>query len=1200
MMPGPEDESDDGRRADRPPVTAGPDQAIADLIAEHAATGWRDGWQWVDQAEAGAEPDRGLLDTAIRHLETAVLDGVAGFTATDPDLHFLLGHLLIGSAEGQQNLDSIDRANLAFAAGLARPGLDDEMYLALLDGALLACMYRVALLERDADTYQPAPELTTVRDELVTAADALWLAVPDDHPAADAATVAYMRALAARLIGDPSAESDRRELTRLVWARPDLRATEGTDEATALAMAVSQALMVAFEHDGAEESLLAVADLVTEARSWPDLPLEFAPVFALALASVIVNSPEETALAARLVEARALMDEAAAALPPDSPYRPQIDIQRAILLHRVAAGDRDGATIEEAAQEINRVMLRSPDERIVPADATLASLLGGVLDTRFRRRQDLRDVRAGLQLTERAIAGFSGSPTQRAVLQANQGVQLVRMAWVTGDADAAADGVEALRKALVGAPASGPLRYQLYATLAGALMTRAEAETGAQRHVTLNEAWNLVVVAAEEQPPKTQTLVIQVTLAMALGDADPQIRLAGERAAQILRESRSRLAGQERPTGLADLASAMLQAAQALRPGDDVAMLDAAILQIDEQARDPAHPAVVSQMLTMQQARMLRRRDDLEWRRSAQSAANQPASQDVRIQQLTQWLRQGGSDASEIGQFVADHLIEQARDSSDRRRSRELGLDVLRGHALRVLLQSGAHDAISIARAASADAHEVVTWCLADGADDEAVLALETGRGLTVLAAGATGSVGERLEAIGEPALARAWRQSHEGGTWEPDGRPGVPSDVRYRALDRLAASGDLAGLLRPSDRETLAATLRHLGYDALIYLIPEGRSLAGLSAGTQPGRGNVGRPGGALMVTAGSQLRWESLPGLVVGPDSVVSNYLSVHRALLTEGGRPADRGAWRQALESVCQWAWTAVMGPLQPLVAHIHTDRRARVVLVPVDALSVIPWHAAYPADDQQRPYDERRYALDSATFSYAASGTLLSRIAHRSPPAVGPAALLVGDPGGDLPYAQLETQALRDAFYPDATIWGEPPSRTDGAATPARVRDALTGQQHSLFHYAGHATVDTTRPGSSALVMGDQRLRADRISRLIPQQNYCVCLAACTTHLTTEALDEAFTLSTAFLLGGASTVLGSLWRIKDAGTAVLTFMVHYYLSRGHRPADALHRAQLWMLNRSRRIPDSMPAAMRAALPGLDLTDPVAWAALTHQGH
>ena len=85
---------------------------------------------------------------------------------------------------------------------------------------------------------------------------------------------------------------------------------------------------------------------------------------------------------------------------------------------------------------------------------------------------------------------------------------------------------------------------------------------------------------------------------------------------------------------------------------------------------------------------------------------------------------------------------------SSRRRSRDIGVQVLRGHAQRVLLQSGTEDAITTARAGSGDSHEVVTWCLADGADDEAIIALETGRGLTLLAAGATGSVSDRLEAI--------------------------------------------------------------------------------------------------------------------------------------------------------------------------------------------------------------------------------------------------------------------------------------------------------------------------------------------------------------------------------------------------------------------------------------------------------------------
>jgi hypothetical protein len=61
-----------------------------------------------------------------------------------------------------------------------------------------------------------------------------------------------------------------------------------------------------------------------------------------------------------------------------------------------------------------------------------------------------------------------------------------------------------------------------------------------------------------------------------------------------------------------------------------------------------------------------------------------------------------------------------------------------------------------------------------------------------------------------------------------------------------------------------------------------------------------------------------------------------------------------------------------------------------------------------------------------------------------------------------------------------------------------------------------------------------------------------------------------------------------------------MLHHYLSRGHRPADALHRAQSWMLRPGRSVPAAMPDSIREALPRLDLTDPIMWAGLTHQGH
>ena len=89
-------------------------------------------------------------------------------------------------------------------AGLPRAGRPDVPRL--LDGAARsACMHCVALLERGADMYQPTPELAAARDELVTAAEALWLAVPPRPSGRNAATVAYMRALAARLIGGQSA-----------------------------------------------------------------------------------------------------------------------------------------------------------------------------------------------------------------------------------------------------------------------------------------------------------------------------------------------------------------------------------------------------------------------------------------------------------------------------------------------------------------------------------------------------------------------------------------------------------------------------------------------------------------------------------------------------------------------------------------------------------------------------------------------------------------------------------------------------------------------------------------------------------------------------------------------------------------------------------------------------------------------------------
>lgn len=109
-----------------------------------------------------------------------------------------------------------------------------------------------------------------------------------------------------------------------------------------------------------------------------------------------------------------------------------------------------------------------------------------------------------------------------------------------------------------------------------------------------------------------------------------------------------------------------------------------------------------------------------------------------------------------------------------------------------------------------------------------------------------------------------------------------------------------------------------------------------------------------------------------------------------------------------------------------------------------------------------------------------------------------------------------------------------------------------------------------------------------------------LAACGTGVSGVDYDEAFSLATAFLAAGAHTVFGSLWTVPDAETSPLMFLVHHYLNvESSAPADALHRAQLWMLDPDRRPPSTMAPALVAQCRREAVSHPVSWAAFIHVG-
>jgi CHAT domain-containing protein len=140
---------------------------------------------------------------------------------------------------------------------------------------------------------------------------------------------------------------------------------------------------------------------------------------------------------------------------------------------------------------------------------------------------------------------------------------------------------------------------------------------------------------------------------------------------------------------------------------------------------------------------------------------------------------------------------------------------------------------------------------------------------------------------------------------------------------------------------------------------------------------------------------------------------------------------------------------------------------------------------------------------------------------------------------------------------------------GRGRPDDVFAWLTGAgtpPATVLHLACHGVVRSDGPASSYLVLaGGAQVSAEELLRAAaarpPGRSLgLVSLAACTSHRAGRAYDEAVTLSTAFLVAGATTAVGSLWPVPDRETARLMVAFHGNLAgRGMPPHRALREAQ-----------------------------------------
>ncbi len=549
------------------------------------------------------------------------------------------------------------------------------------------------------------------------------------------------------------------------------------------------------------------------------------------------------------------------------------------------------------------------------------------------------------------------------------------------------------------------------------------------------------------------------------------------------------------------------------------------------------------------------------------------------------------------------------RDSArrDQHRAVTTGLAGLRGRAEHVLMQTSAERSLATALSATDEAAEVARWCVEFGEPEAAVRALEIGRGMVLHVATAERGLPALLRAGGHPELADRWAHEAEqaDAPWDlatPDPSAdgldltegvSLPSELRREVLAAIDGTDISARLFAPPSIEEIAAALRAAGAEALAYLLP-----------------GDGDPGLVVLVDAAGTVRSHRLPRLRLGSGDPIDAFLAAQRNKLAEEQRqPADKERrleldrhWVTALDRLCEWAWTAAMGPVLEQVLGLRPGRPHRVVLVPVGKLGAVPWHAAC------RPvFGGVRYAAQDAILSYAASARQLVDATRRGRPDLlaAPALIRVADSG--LYWDAKELAEVRAHCYPNCTSLG----MDDEHGRPVLPSDVFAllpgedGDGASVLHIGCHGRYEPVPVDSSLELDNDSRLYVRDILRRARDRpadapGGLVVLATCVSDLTARGHDEALTVASAFLAAGGVGVVGTRWPVHDLPTALFMIMFHHYLNFGYPdPATALRAAQSWMLNPGRVLPDGIDPGLAGPMRRADLATVRNWAAFTYQG-
>ncbi|MEU1760535.1 CHAT domain-containing protein [Micromonospora sp. NPDC005223] len=914
--------------------------------------------------------------------------------------------------------------------------------------------------------------------------------------------------------------------------------------------------LVAFDQHGRRP-----ADLSAALADFDELPEDLPG--RCKLAQILVNAILRSGHFTAHLERAVALGEIAAADPHPLPEA-ELDaaVVRSTALAQAVAESAPGVTPRGALAEVERLARvvgdRQPYAQMVDnARVALGVVVNGLEGDPASVARSSADLERALQV----LTGLmSGNPQGMARLAALKGLSEINAAVARGDLPAVWTALDRAEEAASSLPDDHPVRSALRTV-------RTQVDP-------LRETGKSAPAGAAPRRSDAADPELRARLAALRALAEQPDQLPHERARHLHALGVAQLRHGFSNRSLLDAAISDLRAALDLVSGDD--------------------PQRVRYLASLGSAH-LRRVEKLARRADLVEA----------IRLLEQGRELAGSNQHQQWTQLSNPLAHAYRMAGDKRRGREVALAGLRGHAWNVLLTTRISDADAAARNAAGDALDVARWCLTDDDPGSAALALDACRALILYAATETRDLGARLTGAGRADLAARWRDAV--AETEPELVPGELRREVIAALAGIAITEDgtttvapdaaATRLLAPPDLNEMRAALTALGADMLVYLMPGDE-----------------RSGAVVMVPRAEPPSWFPLATLskqgTAGFDAFLTATTADSRAsrVAVAGSWSEAAGAARKTLDDVCDWAWTAAIGPLLERCPQSADGRAPRLVLIPMGELARIPWHAARQVTD-----GGVRYAIEDAVFSYAPSARLLCDLAWRAPVPLSDSGLVVGDPdtagaAADLPAARAEALAVRERFYPRARYVGRTP---DGVAADGGVgtRADLLGwlaDEHAgtMLHLACHGVVRPGRTGADTsylLLAGGERMSAEEVVRFAPARSIALAvLAACGSGVCGRADDEAFSLSTTLLANTASAVVGAQWSVPDAATSVLMYMFHHYLRReDFAPADALRAAQRWMISDARQVPTEMPDVLRAALGRTTTADPVGWAAFVHFG-